>query len=275
MKKILLTALVAATLAASAQTETKGRPGLVVYKAKATPALALDMKNRNMDMTLARIGQALDSHLEAAIAGSRKFTVLDRNEAVATDVDIEEVRGADYLVFISLDSYLDSQEKLQQEGKTYVKRRFQLSGQVKITGGKTTEILDMSNIQINPQPDVIEVKPGQNTDRMDEMLPLLTRAFAEQSFERLMGVAFPMKVLDAEDGVITINRGEDFLSVGDLVEIFGKGRVIVDEDTGEEIKVKGKSLGKAKITSTEPNYSQAKAVGDVDVPAGAEVRKAQ
>jgi len=277
MKKLLLIAAVSAcALAANAQTETKGRPGIVVGKAKTTNALDADMAKRGMKTTMDRITEALDGHLEAAIAGSRKFTVLERkewDEDVMDKGNALKLRERDYAVSIRLDSFVDSSEKMQLEGKALVKRRFQLSGQVKIFGGVTAEVLDISNLQINPKPDVIEVKPGQNTDRMDDMIPMLTRMFAEQSYERLMSVAFPMKVIDAEDGVITINRGEDFLSKGDIVEIFGKSRVIIDEDTEEEIKVKGKLLGKAKITSTESNYSQASAIGSFNVPEGAEVRK--
>ena len=281
MKKILLLAATAAlAITASAQTETRGRPGVVVTKATTTPALQTDMKNRGMEMTLERIKQALDGHLSAAIVGSRKFTVLVRNEDFQKLDDPTQMlkalnlRENDYSVLIKLDSYLDTKETMAMDGKTLVKRRFQLSGQVMIVGGETAEVLDMSNLQIE-KTDIVQTTVGQGADRLDEMLPLMTRDFAEQSYERLMGVAFPMRVLDAEDGVITINRGADFLNVNDRVEIFGKGRTIVDEDTGEELKIKGRSLGFATITSTEPNYSQAKANGTFDVPNGAEVRKLQ
>jgi len=272
MKKIFLVAAVAAcALTVSAQ-ETKGRPGVVVTKAETTKALADDMVKRGMKPTMDRITEAVDSHLEAAIAGSRKFTVLARG--ITQDVSRRgtgiELTANDYTITIKFDSYLDNEEKLQN----FVKRRLQLSGQVTIVNAETWEVLDMSNIQIE-ETDTVQVTAGVNANRLDAMLPALTRKFAADSFERLMGVAFPMKVLDAEDGVITINRGEEFLSDGDKVEVFGASRTITDPDTGEKIKIKGKSLGTATITSTEPNYSQAKADGAFTVPTGAEIRKLQ
>jgi hypothetical protein len=280
MKNALFVAAIAAlAITASAQNETKGKPGIVITQAKATPALQQDMKNRRMEMTLERVKQGMDGHLSSAIVGSRKFTVLERQDldSVLDDPsrlgDSLKLRENDYAVLVKLDSYLDIGEKMTVSGKVLVKRRLQISGQVKIVGGVTAEVLDMSNIQME-ETDLVDANITA-VDRLDEMLPKLTRGFAEQSYERLMAVAFPMKVIDEEDGVITINRGADFLAKGDVVEIYGAGKVITDPGTGEKIKRKGKLLGTASITSTEPNYSQAKANGAFEVAAGAEVRKPQ
>jgi len=280
MKKILLFAATAAlALATFAQTETRGRPGVIVAPAFTTKSLREDMQKRGMEMTLRRIGESLDGHLSAAIAGSRKFTVLERKflkevlDDPAKMLQSLSLREGEYSIIMDLDSFLDTQERVTIAGKNLVKRRLQISGQVRIVGGETAEILDMSNIQIE-ETDTIDTALT-TVDRMDEMLPKLTRKFAEQSFERLMGVAFPMQVIDVDEGVLTINRGADFLARGDRVEIFGRSRTIVDEDTGEEMRIKGRSLGFATITSVEPNYSQAKVVGTFDVPNRAEVRKAQ
>ena len=273
MKKMFVIAAAAAcVLTVSAQNATRGRPGVVVTKAEVTKALTDDMAKRGMKPTMDRITEALDTHLEAAITGSRKFTVLARG--ITQDVSRRgtgvELSANDYSILINLDSYLDNAETFQD----LVKRRLQLSGQVKIVNAETWEVLDMSNIQIE-ETDVTQVSATVNANRLDAMLPALTRKFAADSFERLMGVTFPMKVVDAEDGVITINRGAEFLAEGDKVEIFGKSRSIVDPDTGEKMNIKGKSLGKATITSAEPNYSQAKADSAFDAPVGAEVRKAR
>jgi len=282
MKKLLSISAAALAFAATAQTETSGRPGVVVNSATATQALIADMNRRGMAVNFARVVQSLDGHLEAAIAGSRKFTVLERKELgqVLDDPtrlgDALRLRVNDYCVIMRLDSFVDSTERLPMDGKVMVKHRYQLSGQVKIVGGETAEVLDMSNLQIE-EVDFLQtdnaVQSANKEARLDEMMPKLARRFAEESFARLMGVAFPMKALDVDDDIITINRGEGFLAKGDKVEIFGRSRTIVDEDTGEEVRIKGRSVGFATITSVEPNYSQAKADKGVTVPNGAEIRK--
>lgn len=286
MKQTLLSLAVCVfAMAVLAQTETRGKPGLVVNKAAATPALSADVQQRGMAMTFDRVLQSLDGHLSATAVGSRKFTVLERGDDLNTVLDDPaklgqelKLRPSDYALLIKLDSFVDAKDSLADGDAVLVKRRFQLSGQVRIVGGTTAEILDMSNLQVE-KVDVVQsdnaVRTNQQDARLDEMMPQLAREFAEKSFARLMGVAFPAKVLDAEDGVITINRGEGFFAAGDKVQIFGKAKTIVDEDTGETMKIKGKVVGSATVTSVEPNYAQAKADGAFTVTAGAEVRKAQ
>ncbi len=287
MKKSLLfiSLLCGCALFVSAQTETIGRPGLVVNQAVATPALRSDLERRGMTASFERVLQSLDGHLTATVVGSRKFTVLQRGENLNAVLDDPaklgqslQLRESDYGLLIELDSFLDAKDQMDDGDTVLTKRRFQLSGQVRIVGGSTAEILDMSNLQVE-KTDVIQTAKGisstQYDARLDEMLPVLAREFAEKSFARLMGVAFPAKVLDAEDGVVTINRGEGFFAVGDKVQLFGKARTIVDEDTGEAIKIKGRVLGTATITSVEPNYSQAAIDGEFTIAAGAEARKAE
>jgi hypothetical protein len=239
-----------------------------------------------MSVTFDRILQSLDGHLMAAVAASRKFTVLERDAGLSAILDditkinqnIDALKGADYAMLVAIDSFVDATDRMVDADTVLSKRRLQLSGQVRIISGTTAEVLDISNLQIE-KTDVIQsdsaVSSKQPEARFDEMMPLLARDFAEKSFDRLMGVAFPAKVLDVDDGVITINRGAGFFNQGDVVQLFGKAREVVDEDTGETIRIKGRSLGRATVSSVEPNYSQAQTDGTFTVPIGAEARKAQ
>ncbi|MCL1887936.1 MAG: hypothetical protein FWF96_03585 [Kiritimatiellaeota bacterium] len=278
MKKILLTLAALAAFSATAQDTTTGRPGVAIAKTTATPALQKDMKDRGMETTLERVKQALDGHLAAAIQGSGKFTVLARGDELKGVLDDPSNLGDsfrldknDFAVFIKLDSYLDTKVQMPLDDMTLVKRILQVSGQVSIYGADSKAALDISNLQI--QRFMVIGTDIQTAEVLDKMLPVITRVFAEQSYERLMDMTFPMRVLSARNGVITVNRGADFLSVGDVVDVFAEGESIEDEDTGEVIKIKGELLGTAKITSVEPKYSQAKANGAFTVEKGAEVRK--
>ena len=239
------------------------KPGLYVLPTSATPGI-LENLQRKKDESFDRVLDALPQHLENVVQASRKFTIRTRG--------MGEPTPNDFGMQITLDHYLDQPITRTVGGRRYEGRVLQLSGQVKIINADSGEVLDMSNIQLElgGKDDLT-----QETTSLEAMLPKLSRKFAEQSYERLMAVAFPMKILDAEDGIITINRGEEFLAVGDKVEIFGKSRTIVDEDTGGKINVKGKSLGFATITSVDVTYSQAKADGVFEAPNGAEVRKVQ
>ena len=277
MKKIILfNVIMACMLTASAQTETKGRPGVVIRNATATPALVADLQRTGMKQSFDRVAQSLDGHLAAAITDSRKFTVLVRGAqmASATD-DISRIgqslklRENDYAILIDLDQFIQSKEKMGD----LIKHRYQISGQVAIVGGVTAETLDMSNLQAE-KVEVVQASLGGDA-RLDKMMPELAREFATKSFERLMSISFPSKVIDVDGDFITINRGEGFFAVGEKIQVFGKGRTVVDEDTGEKISIKGRAIGTATIDSVEPNYSQATTDGTFAVTKDAEVRKVQ
>jgi len=272
MKKLSLIAAVAAcALTASAQ-GPRAQPGVVITKVEVTKALVADMEKRGMKASMDRITESLDNHLAAAIVASRKFTVLQRG--ITQDVSRRgmgiELRENDYTIAIDIDSYLDKTEARVIAGRRYEQRTLHLSGQVTIANAETWEVLDKSNIQMRfPE----ENEPTQETATLDMMLPELTRKFAEASFERIMDFAFPFRVIDAEDGILTLNRGADFVSDGEKVDIYGKGRTITDPDSGQKLTVPGRKLGTATIILTAPTYSQAEADGNFAVTAGAEVRK--
>ena len=260
------------------QPATKGRPTIAVFPAVTTDALRKDIKDASQ---MDRVVESLNEYVLATITSTRKFTPLARGDA-EMDKAIEEsgmgkifddqpiIKGATYSVFIKLDSFLDNEEKVGN----LVKRRLQLAGTVKIYENATTKLLDMSKI-LKEEVDITQVSAGVNAARLNALLTQITDNFAVDSVERLLSVTFPVKVLNVDDSDITINLGGDFFKVDEIVDIFGPSKTIEDEETGEKISIKGKLIGTATITSVEPNYSQAKINGKVEVTKSAEVRKQQ
>lgn len=58
---------------------------------------------------------------------------------------------------------------------------------------------------------------------------------------------YPLKIMDIDDGELTLNYGSDFLNVGEQYEV-RKLKKIIDEDTGNEL-FKEKTVGVCEITS--------------------------
>ena len=80
--------------------------------------------------------------------------------------------------------------------------------------------------------------------------------------------------VDKEAKLVTINRGDTFgIQVGETWNVFGPSKTIKDPDSGETIKRKGALVGKVKITSVEPTYSQGEMLEDKGVVAGCVVSK--
>ena len=275
--KCVLAALLACALLGHAQTETKGKPGLVVLPARATEGLVDDMAKHG-DAGFSRTLDALNGHLEAAVASSRKFTVLERQglkdllDDPAKLGQSLQLRPNDYGMLITINSFVDQSEQIEN----LVRRRIQISGTVKIVGGITAEILDISDVQISTNM-LRQIFAGVLTTRaiaeMDSILPAAARAFTDASVARLLGVVFPAKVIDVDGTTLTVNRGSGFLENGDIVKIYGAEKVKVDPDTGMEIKIKGKLIGEAKVTDVDVASAQLEAPPGIVVVEGAVVRK--
>lgn len=275
--KHMLVAFLACVSLVQAQTETKGKPGIVVLPAKATQGLVDDMAKFG-DRGFARIIDALNGHIEAAVASSKKFTVLERqglkdllDDPAKLGQELQ-LRPNDYGMMININSFVDQTE----QHENLVRRRIQISGTVKIVGGRTAEILDISDVQISTnmlRQLIADVDTTRIIAEMDSILPTAARMFTDASVERLLGVAFPPKVIDVDGTTLTVNAGSGYFKTGETVKLYGKERVIKDPDTGEEIRFKGKFIGEAKVIDVEVSYAQLEVSDQLVVSAGVIVRK--
>jgi curli biogenesis system outer membrane secretion channel CsgG len=287
--RLALTSLLALSplAPALAQKET-----LAVRSVDATAALKLDTERKSKTLEMQRVLQSLDGHLISALGSTRKFSIVGRTDLkeLQKEVDLagsglvdgatapapNAVKGAKYTLITSVDGFLD--ENSTQEfgtGRRGIKRRLQISAQAKIYDTATSELLEAPNIQVE-KVDVALVDAGVQTDgrRNDELMPALAKELAGKIAARTIDVVFPAKVIDKEDKVVTINRGDGMpIQVGETWQVFGPAKVIKDPDSGAEIKRKGKLVGKVRITSVEAAYSQAEIVEDTGVVVGSILKR--
>lgn len=272
---------------ALAQKET-----LAVRSVDATPALKLDTERKSKTLEMQRVLQSLDGHLISALGGTRKFSIVGRTDLkeLQKEVDLagsglvdgatapaaNAVKGAKYTLITSVDGFLD--ENSTQDfgtGRRGIKRRLQISAQAKIYDTATSELLEAPNLQVE-KVDVALVDAAVQTDgqRNDELMPALAKELAGKIAARTIDVVFPAKVIDKEEKVVTINRGDGMpIKVGETWQVFGPTKVIKDPDSGAEIKRKGKLVGKVRITSVEAAYSQAEILEDTGVVVGSVLKR--
>jgi len=248
---------------------------------------------QSLTTEMGRVVESLDNQLMATLQSSRKFTLVDRGSLDTLMANLKSQKkslfdepppppeGVDYCAFIKVDHFQEETARANIGGTEKVRRTFQVSAQVKIVkaavkkdGDRLGEILDMSSISTQVE-DVGNVTPGSNrpTGLTDKLMPELAKKLAEKSAARLLAVVFPAKIIDVDEGVLTINQGEAFFKKGDVVQVFGPARVKEDPDTGEMIRIPGKVMGTAKITSVTPTISQAKMNGKAEAVEGALVQK--
>lgn len=271
-----------------------GKETLAVATVGATAALKEDMNKRGMGPSFARVLESLDQHLVTSLAQTRKFTIVGRKGLLkdvvgeqdlaqsglanaATAPEAGQLKGAKYTLTATMDSFLENREVASFAEGRKMKRRFQISAQAVIVDTTTGEVFDTANVQLDKM-DIVDL-PANVTEtqigaRTDELMPVLARELAEKISAITVASVYPVKVIDVEDEkTLTLNRGASLFAEGDLVEIFGPGKTVTDPDTGEVIKRKGKAVGKARITSVEPAYSQAELIENNGVKVGCQASK--
>lgn len=271
-----------------------GKETLAVATVGATAALKEDMNKRGMGPSFARVLESLDQHLVTSLAQTRKFTIVGRKGLLkdvvgeqdlaqsglanaATAPEAGQLKGAKYTLTATMDSFLENREVASFAEGRKMKRRFQISAQAVIVDTTTGEVFDTANVQLDKM-DIVDL-PANVTEtqigaRTDELMPVLARELAEKIAAITVASVYPVKVIDVEDEkTLTLNRGASLFAEGELVEIFGPSKTVTDPDTGEVIKRKGKAVGKARITSVEPAYSQAELIENNGVKVGCQASK--
>ena len=294
MKNVWVTGLVGLLFAGSLLAEG-AKETLAVATVGATAALKADMGKRGMSESFGRVLESLDQHLVTSLAQTRKFTLVGRKGLLkdvlgeqdlaqsglanaATAPDAGQLKGAKYTLTATMDSFLENREVASFAEGRKMKRRFQLSVQAVIVDTTTGEVYDTANVQLDKM-DIVDmpanVSETEIGSRTDELMPVLARELAEKIAAITVASVFPVKVLDVSEDkkTLTLNRGASLFSEGDLVELYGLSRTVTDPDTHEVIKIKGKSVGKARITSVEPAYSQAELIENSGVKVGCQASK--
>jgi curli biogenesis system outer membrane secretion channel CsgG len=272
-------------------TAADGKDTIGVGAVKPTAALRADMVARGKELAFDRVIQSMDGHITSTLVQMRKFQVVsgsDMNDIVqigtkgdaggfdpATVPAAARLKLPKYLVITSVDSFLEENATARFRDGTKTKRRFQISAQARIYDTTTGEILESSNLQVE-RVEVLDKEASEVTDaqRTDEMMPLLARELSEKVAWRTADVIFPAKIIDLEEKVVTINRGDTFaLAVGDVMDAYAPAREVKDPDSGETIKRKGKKVGVIRITEVEPTYSQGEISEDNGVVVDSIVKK--
>jgi curli biogenesis system outer membrane secretion channel CsgG len=273
-----------------------GKETLAVATVSATPTLKEDMAKRGMGGAFGRVLDSLDQHLVTSLAATRKFTIVGRKgllkDALAEQdvaqsglakpgqgaAEVGQLKVAKYTLTATMDSFLENKEIAAFAEGRKLKRRFQISVQAVIVDTTTSEVFDTANVQLD-KIDIIDApenvsETAEIGSRTDELMPILARELAEKIAAITVASIFPVKVIDVEDEkTLTLNRGASLFAEGDVVDIFGPSRTLTDPDTGEVIKHKGKLVGKARITSVEPAYSQAELIENTGVKVGCQAAK--
>ncbi|MBF0446520.1 MAG: hypothetical protein HQL68_13135 [Magnetococcales bacterium] len=95
--------------------------------------------------------------------------------------------------------------------------------------------------------------------------------------DQLVDAVFPMKVMAVRGESFYINRGQDGgLQIGELLNIYLPGVVLIDPDTGENLGSAEEYVGQGKVMRINPKFTIVKLLENergLLVEVGAIVRK--
>jgi hypothetical protein len=278
---ILLIGLLAWSASTPAAEVGKGLLTLEVTSVKTNDALALQMSSSGKAVPMGRVMSSLNKKIHFALQQTRKFrlmvhkdlkVIIDEQGLKSAGAGLYnpdtaprqgELIAAQFSSTVTIDHFLDSKtatviEALRVKRTT---RRIQIGGIVDLIDVSTGESLEAAEVTVT-QEDELEERPGQtarDSDDMDELLNKAASEFANRVANRVVDVIYPMKVIDRDESVVTVNRGDGYgLKVGEVLTVYGPAKVVKDPDTGETTKIKGKLIGKVEVSEIDPKTFRGK-----------------
>jgi hypothetical protein len=260
-----------------------GPKKLAVGKVKAGAAVSAAALKSGKAISMARMTEALDGQLIAALESTQKYEILGRSDAdaLATEAGatkrVFEFGDADYLLVVSVDDFQDAVKTatFAALGKTVTQRVVRFSAVGKIYDAKTNKIIATANFQ-EQNADAEEQLGVKDGETSDALLVKLTRTMAEKIAQRVVDIGYPARVVSKIDKMVTINRGDAAgMVTGQLWEVFALGQELIDPDTGKSLGKEEMAVGKVRVTRVNPATSQATILDDTGIDRGAVLRRVE
>jgi curli biogenesis system outer membrane secretion channel CsgG len=229
----------------------------------------------------------LTDTLARALVNTRKFTVVDRSRlervrreqkfgasglvAGSTAARVGRLLGADYLVVGSITDFSAEPPREMAYGSGWT-RPVRISIELQVLDSSSGQVVAARRASATAQQRVASEEAAAGVPRA--ALEKAAEELAQEGISAIVGVAFPMKILDVADGDIRLNRGEDgTLSVGDVLNCYAaSGKRLVDPDTKEALGTRETRAGSVRVTEILAKMSVARIVDDGGLATGQECR---
>jgi hypothetical protein len=247
---------------------------LGIRKVEATAGVSRAAAAAGKGDSLARVVEALDAQLIAALTETGKFEVVAWSDLA----DIRQTQelnatfsgqpfafaGCRYSVMVRLDDFQDFERvtPIESLGRAYSQRKVRVSGVAIIYDNTDGSVLQTATVQTSSDviPEQVALN-GSGERTTDGLLAALARELSKRVVLQVTDAIFPMRVVARENETITVNRGQAFgLMVGMEFEIFSPGPELIDPDTGRSLGRKELRIGRARIDRVEAETATARII---------------
>ena len=213
------------------------------------------------------IQSAATNALVSAFTATRKFSVLDRDEQMAYDLEKSLIRSEDAAVQETIklgnvkgtDYIVTGQVKEVNISQTV--QEIYLTGEKRYTrGAKATfdyKLLVFATRQVKVSSSVSVSLNGQDIKgkSCSDILGLLMQKIADKISGDCIENIYPPLIINVRGKDIYINMGGDSVKIGSTYGIYDTGEELIDPYTGESLGTEETRIGMLKITAVKPKYA--------------------
>lgn len=217
--------------------------------------------------------ETIRARVQQCVVGARKFEVVEREQIKAamseqnlvasglTDGEAAEapeagkMKAASYIVYGNVLYCGKDKSGGASEGVASAVVKSKVELQIKITNGETGKILTQKSA-IGYGVDKAMATSEYTSSTGQGMRDAIDEA-CHMAADALRDVAYPAKIVSADDEEAIINMTDEEVREGDVFDVVDAKDLGSDEDTGAWLGFGGKTIGRLKVETTGPQTSNA------------------
>ena len=265
--KILILALSVATVAIAAPKQKA-----IVYVDHFIPVPGANCQIKNNEI------QVLQDRIVGNVTSSRKYEVVEREnlakvqkelklvDAGMTEGDAPEsnkLKAAGYIIYGKIIQYRHFVNQATVGGVTVNWLFGTIELQIRITNIQNGRVLAAKTVKKEGKKGLTDAVATSQNLELEVMTEILDKAAKEVVVE-LNNIAFPIYVLDADSKFLSGNITAEQVTVGDLWEVWLRGRAIKDPDTDEILGYKEKCVCSVRVSRPGPKLTKVEYVNKAD-----------
>ena len=253
---------------------------LALVPVEVSPAIEASVRADGGSESLARFESVLGDRLAAALAGTRKFTMVARDRlgpvlqeqafSGSSLVDPRDpataralkIAGVRWLAVPRIVDFEDITRERRFEGidRMVSRRTLRVVVNIDVLDSTTGVVGDTATVTLDSTDTAdedVRARP-EGGDPTNVVLDRLAGEGADRLACRLLDVAYPVRVLAVNGSTVTIDRGDGAcMEVGDRRVVSSRGRALRDPDTGEILGHDESDVGVIEITRMESRLARA------------------
>ncbi len=265
------------------------KPTVAIKQAKVADSVSKSTrKHLNIDKLLAE--------MEASFQATRKFNVVTRSkssmEAIREEQQFAEsdlsagdaaesgrLKNADFLVLPEIHRfsfYAKTNKVPNLQNKFFRRDHGTLEVNAQIVDTKTGQIMTTFFLKKSFSTNERMVNRSGGVPSKKHFTDL-AKGISAQMADQFLSIVFPVEIISIRGNKVYLNKGQDGgFKVGNVLDVYMKGEVLIDPHTGEQLGSAEEYAGKIKVSKVSPKFTIATIMKDKlegEITVGSIVRK--